>query len=483
MTNASARTRGGRLRLAAPWLLLAAVPVVVTVLAAADRQWKTALHAGFLPADAQLVVQAADFPVFLDALQRTRAGEAVLSGLPELTQELALSTRLETGIRPTLLRWRVWFGPRLLAAARGGTWGLCVKPGLLARGAHALNRVFGAGRYGGGIWRYGRFHYAWRDGYLIVSPDCGYVSTALAAPAAASEDLAGDQVSLAWTGTPAGRLEVRASAGLPVSGALECRVTERRAPLVLADAWPDAPLVSLTASRVEDAAALGALLRPIGARLVGELRACGLAQVPQCVSYACGAWFDHGVAPDWQQAVEECSVALTDVAFGGGIVPMPGLALVLRSSRAESAPHPLQPLVDGDAFPFEWNGVPGLVFPVLGEYWTLCLASGENAWYAAAQEPAMSRIANRLDTSSMVHADIALRVDWRRWSGVAEEFLRRAAQFELVPEVDARDAEQLLLPYARVLAQFGTLRLDGRMERDILRIEGCLAQTEAPGRP
>lgn len=483
MTNAAARAWAGRIRTVWPWLPLAAVPFVVVLLAAADRHWKAVSHAGFCPADANVVIQAADFPAFLDALGRTQVGEAIAYGLPALAHEISLTTRLETGIRPTPLRWRVWFGATLLAGARGDEWGICVKPGLLARVAHAVNRFVGGDRDASETCSYGRFQYAWRDGYLIVSPWCDYVKDAWAGPATPSDGLARDQISLAWTSAPAGRLVLRASEGLPVSGMVACDITARETPLTLADAWPGSPLISVTASRVEDLAALAGLLQSVWMLMEDARRVYGIAPMLRYASYVCNAWGMDRPAPNWNQTVEECSAALLDVDFDGGILPMPGLALVLRSPRAGIDPHPLQSLVEGESLPFEWNGASGVAIPVLGESWTLCLAAHEDRWYAATQEPVMARIANRLVAGPGLGADISVRVNWSRCGAVIEEFLRQAAQLELVPGMDAREADYFLLPYARVVAHCGALRLDGRMEQGNLRFEGRLAETEATGPP
>ncbi len=475
-----------RFRAARPWLALVAVLFGAVVLAALDRHLKTIPRAGFCPADTAVVVQASDFPSFLDALQRTRAGVAITEELPALVHDAALAVRIETGIRPTPLRWRVWLGFPLLAGVREGEWGLCVAPGLLARGVHALNRLVGratdeheavAGVDTPRLYAYGRFYYAWREGCLILSRDPAYVRDALDAPATPFAGAAPDEMLIAWKTDPPGSLRLRAEDGLPVSGAVTAEITPRAAPLTLADAWPESPLFSLTASRFEDAAMPAALCRAVQPFIKGCLDTYGVTQFLRCVPPLIDAWGWNQLVPDGRQAVDECSVALLGLELDDGILPAPELAFAMRGPRAGRDPHPLTPLIRETLFPFEWNGVPGMVSPVVGERWTLCLAAWEDTWLAATREAAMARVAGRLAERPGIRADVAVRVDWTKCGTFLERFLRRAAQLELVRGMDAREAEHIVLPYTRALGRLGALRLQGRMEGDRLHFEGRLAET------
>ena len=90
---------------------------------------------------------------------------------PRRLHEAALAIRLQTGIRPTPSRMRIWLGRQCLIGGQGPHWGGCTYPGLLLRTfskAHAF--LAGPVIASESIYRFRHCYYAWREGYLLFSP-------------------------------------------------------------------------------------------------------------------------------------------------------------------------------------------------------------------------------------------------------------------------------------------------------------------------
>ena len=455
------------------WFAFVAAFVVCVALGAVDRQWKAAPHPGYCPEDATWVVQARDFPLFWDALKRLDVARTVGERLPREVHAVELAVRQAAGVRPTPARWRVWFGARFLCAGKRGQWGFCVRPGLLARAADYANRIAGASHPEGDVRRYGRFHYAWREGYLIVSPSRDYVFGALAAPVSSGGGaVSSDSLRVQWRAPCAGEILVHASEGLPVSGRLSVAVSGSGEDLLSARIWPDRPMLVVAGRAWEDWVKLLSGVAPVFAETQG-FRALRHFGTPLWQ-----AWRLPPPQTGGDADVREFSLALAGVDVSETL-PIPEFALALRAEGPISAleSHPLYPLAEAaEPLPYAWREQPGVIAPLLGEKLSLCLAADGAYWLATTQEPLMQKIVGRLEEGPGTRADLVLHVDWEKTAEAGAALLRRAAQLELFPRMDARKAEQKLIPFTQALASMGTLDLQGRGHGDHLRFSGFLAR-------
>ena len=112
-------------------LIVAALPILL--LAGLDAWLKATPDPGYCPEGALLAAAADDFPSFYAALGACDSSEAASSEVRAQISEMSRRIRIETGIRPTPLRWRVWLGNKFLAAYSDDGMGFCVHPGLLLR--------------------------------------------------------------------------------------------------------------------------------------------------------------------------------------------------------------------------------------------------------------------------------------------------------------------------------------------------------------
>ncbi len=153
-----------------------------------DRCVDRAPHAGFCPPEATWRTYCADVPRFWRTLQHAPAGKITAHSIPRRLHEAALAIRLQTGIRPTPSRMRIWLGRQCLIGGQGPHWGGCTYPGLLLRTfskAHAF--LAGPVIASESIYRFRHCYYAWREGYLLFSPHLSYIQQALAAPPLSKE--------------------------------------------------------------------------------------------------------------------------------------------------------------------------------------------------------------------------------------------------------------------------------------------------------
>lgn len=462
------------------WSGLLAAVLVLLMLARADQRMKQAPHAGFLAPGAGWSVTAPDFPAFLDGLARTGAAEALREVWPEPLSKAALWVRLETGIRPTPARWRVWMGRALLAGELDGAPGLCVKPGVAARAAHWANRLAG-GVVDGPVCRYGRFFYAWRDGYLIISTDSAYVRATLHAPSVDwPAGLDAGAVRAHWPESGGATLTVRGGAGIPFAGSVPWEAAPARRVAGGGGAWPEDPLLAVT---VSDAAHLRLLAHHVSGavtRVPGLARTGLLPVTAALLTRALDAWGVHTLTGDWAADAGACGLALFPGAAPAP-VPLPEAALILHGRRHADAAHPLAVLDrDGLARPYAWHGLEGTVVPWLGPEIALCLLGTDRGWLATTNPDLMARLAGAAWPGGVMRADLAAEADWASVGGLAQALIRYAAQHGLIPGMDTRDAEGRLLPAAQAVAGMGRFRLDGRAVDGRLEFQGLLALERAP---
>ena len=68
-----------------------------------------------------------------------------------------------------------------------------------------------------------------------------------------------------------------------------------------------------------------------------------------------------------------------------------------------------------------------------------------------------------------------MRLDWARFSGVFQRWVLNAADEELLPRLNRKDVEELIVPYLEMLLEAGELRVEGESVEAGLSITGFLA--------
>ncbi|MFG0316707.1 MAG: hypothetical protein ACF8XB_05500 [Planctomycetota bacterium JB042] len=235
------------------WLPFAAAVVLFFALYGWDTQLKKPTGPGFVPSDADWTVAAANVGAFWAGLANTPAYHRIEDAGLRPVRAFERYVYRRTAVRPNATRWNVWLGRQGLAGGRNGQWGLCTRPGVLLRAASWIHGMAGGGD---GVRRYGDLHYAWRDGYFIVSPDAGYVQACLDAEPTETDAALGSDIEavVRWGGNA--YLRIEAAPGLPVTGQLDLDVTPREYPLRLADAWPNDAILTAGATHWRDLAAV-----------------------------------------------------------------------------------------------------------------------------------------------------------------------------------------------------------------------------------
>lgn len=441
-----------RLRIAKGWYGLFAALVLYCALAAVDHAVKQAPHPGYCPAQADWLAWTPNFPALWLSTAQSMLADA-LSEIPAWTHQAELAVRKTTGIRPTPLRFRVWLGPSILVAGQAGRWGLCAHPGLLLRVFHALNRLCGRPP-DGQIYRYGDFHYAWRDGFLVVSQWPEYVRETLkASPCEAVRGpVPAGGIRVVWRGTFPGSLVAQAIPPL-ATGSVLAKLPVVQENLQLPDAWPERPLVAVAGAGWRDLSTAAKEL------LAGNAVAEGWARHMEPLLKA---WNLGRLPEGWDASQKEFAWALLAVDTSE-VLPVPEMAVLLRDPAAHA--HPWLSLTTGaPVIPYAWNGRPGWIMPVWGDEVSLCLAGEPPLWCATSREPLMDRLLGRIEPQPSPGKSLSIRVNWPGLAAVAETLVRRAAQFELLPGADARDVDRDWIPVLRAASRLGLFDLDANMD-------------------
>jgi hypothetical protein len=266
--------------------------------------------------------------------------------------------------------------------------------------------------------------------------------------------------------------------GFPIRATAPVPITHREHPLTTVGIWPQAPLLTVSASRPEDLLCLARFLFDGVERLEGVS-----LPVEQIEDSLRAAWKLDALDNEWDASVDETAFVLLDVDTSE-TTPVPEASLVLRARNPVVAPHPLKPLIPkGHAIPYEWEGRAGLIAPWLGEKWSLCIAADGRDWIAATQERIMPTIMAAQRNGSAHHADLVVEVDWPRLAEVSENLVRTMAQNELLPRLDADDATEKVLPFMQAIASLGTMRLEGVAGKECLQLSGYLAKARPPDSP
>ena len=457
------------------WGALCAVCALIALFAVADHRVKRAGDGlGFHPSGAGCVVVSQNFPSFCARVAATDAAARFTEETPRPFDAFELAVRKATGIRPTPLRWRVWLGPRFVWAHWEDTHGLCAHPGLLLRGVHALRTVFGARADANGLYTFAGYYYAWRDGFLIVSPDSEYVKQSLDAvlvkmpPEAGSRDL-----HVQWAD---GTFWISPEEDLPIAGRLDVILESSTTMLNITEAWPNTALASITTHTHEDALALWKTVANV-------LETSHLYSEAASVASALWQhWALDPLEPDWDQDVAEFSAALLDVDVSGTLpIPDWGVMFAATAENASST-HPWAPAIAPlSPIEYAWDNRPGLVATLLGERFAVCLARDNDRWLATSREPLMSNLLGAGHAADAVAADAVLEVNWQTVGERAERMLRRLGELELIPEMSAREVDVYLGKYARSFARMGRLRLEARAQETGLAFAGTLVSPEEEG--
>ncbi|MBI5094742.1 MAG: hypothetical protein HZB26_20185 [Candidatus Hydrogenedentes bacterium] len=437
-----------------------------------DRSLTKTSADGFCPEDARYIFAAEDFGAVWYGLEQSDAWKSLCQEIPSPDASTILHIRKTVGIRPFPARWSTWMGHRFLAARSPDGLGVCVYPGLLLRTASRLRAALGYPTDADGVGRYSEYAYGWREGFLIVSTSSDYVRAALRAPAPRLAQSNGrDELRVLLPSAHDALIRFRARDGWPIEGQLRVKTTTRKSPLTLANAWPNDPLCSISAPRWTDIrAVLELFVEPLhglpGRDAIGAF-ATSLGQ----------RWALGSLAADWDEQMEECSLALTSIDTSEA-VPVPSLALLLRNASPQAKTHPLAPVLAPLApTPYDWNGQRGVAAPLLGNSLNLCLCRSGTTWIAATNEPLMAVLAGKLKSDDNVDADLAVRLNWKKLSSAAEEVVENAGAHELFPGMNKADVDKDVLPFAKAIAYLGTLQLEARNQGAMLEFNGYLARS------
>lgn len=461
------------------------VVLFLAVLLGVDKGLKRSSAPGFCPAGTRWIAAAEDFGSFFDGLMRSDAGRQFTETVPKQLINYELAIRKFTGIRPTPFRWRMWMGRTFLAASSREGRGFCVRPGLLMRAAHTANRVLSQVRQEGRVYTFGSLFYGWREGFLVVSSSESYVVASLDAPAPVVEESQGrDELRVHFGGARPAVVRIRGEDSLPVSGWITASLSHRTEPLTVDSLWPDDAIARIDASRWDDIvdlmqAVYAPFLFVMAAEQADSRLIPWIAAAQGWTECALERWQAPAPPEGWDAQVDECAIGLLGVDVST-ITPVPELAMALRARAPVQEPHPLEFLAsEGNAKPYEWDTVRGLLIPWLGERVTLCLASTGNDWLATSQEPLMARLLGTREEAknmdSTVSADGTISVNWREFAEPAGKLLTNAADLGLLDRVNKKDCERDLLPFVQALGKLGMLRLYAHSEQERVRFEGWLA--------
>ena len=468
MTSSDANPPRIFLRKAAwPGLLLAAF--VLTAAGFADRQLKTAVHPGFLPADMSVYVYSADLPLSWLHLARTPLAGSLADEAAYALHSLELSLRQLTGIRPTPARWRTWLGPSAAAAANGRDWILCTRPGLVARAASFL--------FSGKALPGRQTHQAWREGYLLLSSSARLIDKALAAPPLTldiPESAAPDTLVVEMHAPMRLVLSVSPARDLPVEARIypSGTIAPREAAPWTAPPLAEGATLLLSLSGAQSAAQLETLLSSMNlpdfsGGILGELaERWSLNRLSTILSGA-----GNRNVP--------MSFALYGVSAASG-VPLPQLAFAssMKETFAALLPAAQSP---NRLFPYAWNGCAGWMFPIFGDQFSLYGFQQNGIQYLASRESLAAMLAaTPHGLSSDIEDDLVVSLDWQRAAAAVKEVAAWAATRELLPETNPKDLEDAFIPVMNALSHCGTLHLAGKWSADDLVCQGVLTGVRTP---
>ena len=455
------------------WALIIVVTVAVFLL---DQGLKTAPHSGFAPLDASWHASTADFPGFWGRLEGSDPAELLRAHIDHPTRPFEIAVHERTGIRPTPMRWAVWFGRHATISSNDDGWGACARPGILPHAYHAVRRALGYGGDTTGVYPFADFHYGWRDGFLIFSTSPEFVAASLDADRAETVGPAPSSgLRVHWQPAEASPLEVLVQPGgsirvtASVQGAFQPMEEESRAPLVN---WPDDMLLTAGATRAGDLVELSEAAHRWAATLHAGTHATRL------LSETWQRWALPSLEPDWDREVAGLVVGI-DMSFRASVIPDIAVVAALDGVLAAEGPHPLAPWLDALApIPYEWDGVDGGCATLLSDALSLCLGGAGSPWLAASSEPLMAGIAGHRIQASDSDTDLIVELSWHRAATILRQGIVLAARNEAIPGHDTHSLDDIWGNWLDVLGRMGTMRLTGRALDNEMLLEGTLTSVE-----
>ncbi len=446
--------------------------VLLAILVAAgyvDRQLKTASHPAFLPEDMPLYIRTADLPqTWLHFAQTPLAGNLAEEAAPVL-HDIELYLRQLTGIRPTPARWRTWLGGSMTAATDAHDWILCVHPGLVARAASLI--------FPGKALPTRQVRQAWRQGCLLLASSPELIKKALAAPPVAMDipETASSDTLVVELRTPVRTvLTITPSDDLPIEARIfQPSTSPPRTPAVWSvPLLPGNPIAVLSLPDAPSATQLAALLAAFdphdfsGGLLGGLLSRWGLSHLRSFLSPT-----GPSNAP--------MSFALYGLSLASG-APLPQLALASSTKEGFATLFPT-PQSPNRLLPYDWNGCPGWMFPLLGDQFSLYGFQRDNTQYLATREPLAAMLASAPQTPPPGSEDDAvITLNWKRATEAIIETASWAAARELLHERNQKDLDATFIPIMHALSKCGTLQLTGRWTPEGFLCKGQLTALPRP---
>ncbi len=463
-TSTPAAPRWRRLLLQwGPFLVLG---VVLLVLIGIDRQLKHTDLRGYALADAGWKLESDDLPQSWTQWEESDEYALLQESAPPFLNDVVLSVRKVTGVRPTPRRLRFWLGRAGVLSGNAHGWVLSCRPGVAMRVASFFHRSV-AQSPAEATYRWGDVIYGWRDGFLLVGSSVRMVQE-LAQAGLPVERGGQDRegIALAWEGPHGGRLRIAAEAGLPFRLALNQSTDDSQPALHYTAAWPEAMFVL---NAVDDAsvAALRGAAHTLATWIFPDtvdggglayMQAWWRAQLPPLPALECGgerAW----VAFPSQEAEDQRAIEV------GGIA-------------TRCAPPTASTLADMDiARRYQWEEQPGwlLTAPPYSRPRAVAMVEDTLAW---TNEPSRMPVLLRREAGVDSEAQLFVRAQWAPTMGLARAWLLELAEQELIPGYHTEDLKQDWLPYVDALGAWSRLEATGRFEEGHFLLEGYLTHPD-----
>jgi hypothetical protein len=444
---------------------------VVLLFYAWDLRLKQSDVHGFVPTDASWTLTARNAGSFWNNFQALAPYRRIEDAGMRPLRAFERHVYRRTAVRPNGTRWNVWLGRQAVVAGNADGWGVCTRPGLLLRAATWLHG-WGASHTDDGIVHHQEYFYAWRDGFFILSPSEDYVRACLNAdPSRHLASVQSDQeIALQWGENWDQELRLRAEPGLPISGQFALAITPRERPLQLHASWPGDAMLTISTTHWHDTK-----------RLYDEA-APHLRRLPRYHAterWIADRWQQWQLPPlprNWDQGLDECTFSLIAIDWNG-IPPIPEAVWAFADTLPGRNEHPLAPLTEEAAsIPFVWQNMRGSYTPLLSDSLGIGLARRDEAWYLTTKPDTMANLAAHPYVESSAPADAKLSIDWNQAAEALRDALGPLAESGIVPHLDRRELDYIVLPYIDAFEGMGHLRVEGVMERGALKFRGHLAQ-------
>jgi hypothetical protein len=451
------------------WGIFLVIPFGLVLFAYVDISLKQTDAAGFCPPDPLCTLSSNNIGEFWFQAGRQDATKTIEHYVPRPLAWIEYYVYTSTWIRPSSARWRIWMGPRFLAAYTSDGAGICVHPGLLLRTADWIHSWVAAAPDSQGVRKFRNHFFAWRDGFLIVSTSHDYIAKSLTADLPNVPPQAGkSELQFAWNTAPAGVLRIKAIEQFPIEGSVDIAIEPRKAPSSAALRFDGETPLLLQLPGPNDTAALWNQLaqnRPWS------------TSVNTFLTDVAEKWRLNVSALEWTTQCDEMAVALTGCEMDGGI-PVPQLASVLRSNTNTSVYSAILPMFAAfELVPYEWDGQRGTVFPIFGERITLAVAEDGTDCVITSQTALMPKVLQREDddmSGGMRDADVFLHLNWKPTAASAEKIALWMAETGLVPRMNRNDAERDWSPAFKAAALLGDAQVEAKMNGGRLEFRGTL---------